>query len=144
MRQFNLIIAAAVIAVLPAAATAQADISPASVAVDANPQERIDAIERHIDAYRSGDLDAFVDTFTPDAIVRADGFVAIGREQIKRLYELNFAPGAPALKVHGKGIEGDVVTVSHGYILADGQELCCAVSEYKIVDGRVSFIETRG
>lgn len=105
---------------------------------------RIAAIQRHIDAYRSGNLDTFVSTFTPDAVVRADGFVAIGHDQIKALYELNFEPGAPEIRVHDSGIDGDKVTVSVGYVFANGQEICCSVSEYEVRNGRVSAMRTRG
>ncbi|MEE4199516.1 nuclear transport factor 2 family protein [Erythrobacter sp.] len=129
---------------MPASLGAQSATEASAVSAPASEQERIAVVQQHIEAYRSGDIDRFVATFAPDAIVRADGFVAMGRDQIKRLYELNFEPGAPQLKVHRKGVDGDLVTVSHGYVLADGQELCCTVSEYRIVDGKVSLVETRG
>jgi hypothetical protein len=144
MRKVTTILAAtAALLTLPAAA--QELPAPANYPGAAEEaHSRIAVIERHIDAYRSGDLEAFVATFTPDAVVRADGFVAIGHEQIKALYELNFEPGAPQLRVHDSGVEGDKVTVSVGYLFADGQEMCCSVSEYEVRGGRVSAMRTRG
>lgn len=103
---------------------------------------RIAVVQAHIDAYRSGDLDQFVATFAKDAVVRADGFVAIGHEQIKALYALNFEPGAPGIRIHESVIDGEVVRVSIGYVFADGQEMCCSASEYEVTNGKVSFLRT--
>jgi|GEM_PF-2965820 len=102
----------------------------------------IAAVQTHIDAYRSGDLDQFVATFTKDAVVRVDGFVAIGHEQIKALYALNFEPDAPILRVYDSGVDGELVRVSIGYVFADGQEICCSASEYEVTNGKVSFLRT--
>ena len=107
-----------------------------------NAEAKIAAIQAHVDAYRSGDLDRFVSTFTHDAIVRADGFVAIGRDQIRALYELNFVPGAPSIKVHDSGLSGENVYLTIGYVFEGGQEMCCSYSEYEVRDGKVSFLET--
>ncbi|AWW74257.1 hypothetical protein CD351_07415 [Erythrobacter sp. KY5] len=129
----------------PAAALAEEPVQKASETVSADAQQaaKIAAIQRHVDAYRSGDLDAFVATFAPDAVVRADGFVAMGREQIRALYELNFIPGAPQLKVHESGVKGENVFLSLGYVFEGGREMCCSYSEYEITnDGKVAFLET--
>lgn len=103
---------------------------------------RIAAVQAHIDAYRTGNIDRFVATFTKDAVVRTDGFEAVGHEQIKALYALNFQPGAPAVKVHGSGVDGEAVIVSIGYVLEDGQEICCSTSYYEITNGKVSFLQS--
>ena len=130
---------------LPCAAVAQEPAQPdvTSEANEAAAQAKIAAVQRHVDAYRSGDLDRFVATFAHDAIVRADGFVAMGRPQIRAMYELNFLPGSPALKVYESGIKGKNVYLSLGYVLESGQELCCSYTEYEInAEGKVSFLET--
>ena len=114
-------------------------LSSASVS-EAN--ARIAAVQAHIDAYRTGNIDRFVATFTKDAVVRTDGFEAVGHEQIKALYALNFQPGAPALKVYGSGVDGEAVIVSIGYVLEDGQEICCSNSYYEITNGKVSFLQS--
>ena len=103
---------------------------------------RMAAVQQHVEAYRSGDLDRFVATFTPDAVVRADGFVAMGHEQIRAMFELNFLPGSPSLRVHDSGIKGDTVYLNAGYVTQDGRELCCSYSEYEITDGKISFLRT--
>lgn len=126
---------------MPASAKEQSapapQMQPASVA-DAN--ARIAVVQAHIDAYRSGNIDRFVATFAKDAVVRADGFVAVGHDQIKALYALNFEPGAPSIRVHDSGVAGDIVQVSVGYVFADGQEVCCSLSEYEVTNGKVSFL----
>lgn len=103
---------------------------------------RMAAVQAHVDAYRSGDLNRFVSTFTKDAVVRADGYVAIGHDQIKALYSLNFEPGAPSIRVHESGVDGDLVYLKVGYVFESGEEMCCSYSEYQISDGRVSFLQS--
>ncbi|MEM7779711.1 MAG: nuclear transport factor 2 family protein [Pseudomonadota bacterium] len=101
-----------------------------------------EAVQRHVDAYRSGDIDQFVATFSPDAVVRADGFVAMGRAQIRALYELNFEPGAPQLRIHESYQSDGKIVLRIGYVMPDGQEFCCSVSEYEVTDGKVSALRT--
>ncbi|UAB79538.1 nuclear transport factor 2 family protein [Erythrobacter sp. SCSIO 43205] len=113
--------------------------TPASIA-DSN--ARIAAVQAHIDAYRSGDLDRFVATFAPDAEVYANGMSAVGHAQIKALYALNFKPGAPDLRIYDNGVDGDVVWMSAGYVYANGEEMCCSLSEYKVRGGKISFLSS--
>ena len=118
--------------------------------------ERIAAVERQLAAYRAGDLDQFVASFTKDAIVRADGFVAIGHEQIRALYALNFEPGAPRIRVRETALENGKVVLTLAYISAAeegageeagegrGEEWCCSTAEYEVTNGKVSFLRTGG
>lgn len=110
--------------------------------------ERIAAVERQLAAYRAGDLDQFVASFTKDAIVRADGFVAIGHEQIRALYALNFEPGAPRIRVRETALENGKVVLTLAYISAAGEEAgeewCCSTAEYEVTNGKVSFLRTGG
>ena len=85
--------AAAILAGLSASVFAKENPAPeaqpaSALAEDANAQ--IAVIQAHMDAYRSGNIDRFVATFSKDAVVCANGYVAIGRDQIKVLYALNF------------------------------------------------------
>ena len=118
--------------------------------------ERIAAVERQLAAYRAGDLDQFVASFTKDAIVRADGFVAIGHEQIRALYALNFEPGAPRIRVRETALENGKVVLTLAYISGAeegagegagegrGEEWCCSTAEYEVTNGKVSFLRTGG
>ena len=125
-------------------ATAQ-DAQPAALSEsDAEIAARVEAVQRHVDAYRSGNLDRFVATFTPDAEVYANGLVARGRDEIRALYRLNFAPGAPRIKIHDSGVSGRFVYLSVGYVLPDGEEMCCSYSEYEVIDGKISYLAASG
>lgn len=101
-------------------------------------------VQRHVDAYRSGDIDRFVATFTPDAEVYANGMVAKGHAQIRALYRLNFERGAPSIRIHDSGISGGLVFLSVGYVLASGEEICCSYSEYEVTDGKISYLASSG
>lgn len=138
------VLAAPVLALcVPSAVLAEEQAKPASADAElAAAKAKMNAIQRHVDAYRTGDLDRFVATFTHDAVVRADGYVAMGREQIRAMYALNFAPGAPSLKVYDSGLAGENVFLSAGYVLDSGEEMCCSYSEYEVRDGKVSFLVT--
>ncbi len=103
-------------------------------------QERIAAVEAHIEAYRSGDIDRFIATFTPDAEVYSNGIVAKGRDEIRALYRLNFQPGAPKVEIQDCDASGQFVFVSVAYVFSDGREICCSVSEFEVRDGKISYI----
>lgn len=101
-------------------------------------------VQRHIDAYRARDLDGFIATFAKDAEVYANGMVAVGHKQIKALYALNFAPGAPDILVKNSGMSGPFVFVSISFVLSDGQEVCCSYSEYEVIDGKITYLAASG
>lgn len=101
---------------------------------------RVAVVQRHVDAYRAGNLDRFVATFTPDAEVYAPGFVAVGRDQIRASYRLNFAPGAPRIRIHSSEVAGDLVFLTIGYVSPAGEELFCAYSEYGVTGDRISYV----
>ncbi|MHA7818912.1 MAG: nuclear transport factor 2 family protein [Erythrobacter sp.] len=105
---------------------------------------RVAAVQSHVDAYRSGNLDRFVATFTPDAEVYGNGLVARGRGEIRALYRSNFAPGAPSIRIHGSEVSGEFVYLTIGYILSNGDELCCSYSEYAVTDGKISYLAVSG
>ena len=133
--------AAPLLAINPVVANGQ-DQQP--VAQQAQDEARIAAVQRHVDAYRSGNLDQFVATFTPDAEVYANGMVARGQNEIRELYRLNFQPGAPKIRIHDSGIAGNFVYLSVGYVTSDGQEICCSYSEYEVRDGKISYLAASG
>lgn len=103
---------------------------------------RIAAVQAHIDAYRSGDLDRFVATFAKDAEVHAMGMTAIGHRQIKEIYRMNFQPGSPSVQIYDNGIDGDMIWVSAGYVFPNGEEMCCSLSEYRVEGGKISFLRS--
>ena len=123
-------------AAMPASAEEK---TPASVE-QAN--ARIAAVQAHIDAYRSGDLDRFVATFAKDAEVHAMGMTAIGHRQIKEIYRMNFQPGSPGLQIYDNGIDGDMIWASAGYVFPNGEEMCCSLSEYRVEGGKISFLRS--
>lgn len=98
------------------------------------------AVQAHIDAYRSGNLDQFVATFAPDAVVTANGMTAVGRAEIKQMYALNFGPGAPGIRIDDSGMRGSNVYLSVAYTLTDGSEVCCSYSEYQVVGGKIAYL----
>ncbi len=128
--------------------TAQDTAQAAAPAADPVALAKVAAVQRHVDAYRSGDLDRFVATFTADARVVANGIVATGRAEIRALYAANFAPGAPSIRITDSGIEGGAVFLSVGYVFEDGQEMCCSYTEYEIDlasdGGQISALRSTG
>jgi len=132
--------------VIATSTVASAETQPQTETATADPQTvaRIAAVQRHVDAYRSGNLDRFVATFTRDAEVHANGMVAVGHDQIRALYRLNFAPGAPSIRIQESGLSGEYVFLSVGYVMENGEEICCSYSEYEVTDGKVSYLASSG
>lgn len=120
---------------LPATEMSSNDIEAANA--------RIAAVQAHLDAYRSGNLDRFVATFAEDAEVHSHGIVAVGHAQIKAFYRLNFQPGSPELRVLDNGVDGEVVWLSAGYVYSNGEEMCCSFSEYQVRSGKISFLRSQ-
>ncbi len=124
--------------------SAAASDSAQQSAPDPQTLAKVAAVQDHVDAYRSRNMDRFIATFTPDAEVHANGLVAVGHDEIRALYRLNFAPDAPTIRIEDSGVSGEYVFLSVGYIMADGAEMCCSYSEYEITNGKVSYIGTSG
>ncbi|WP_271439000.1 nuclear transport factor 2 family protein [Pontixanthobacter luteolus] len=131
MRSFCTFIAASAIAVPAAYAPAAAQESPVAV------------VQSHIDAYRARNLNAFMRSFASDAVVVIDGVAVQGHAQIRELYSLNFAPGAPKLKMISSGQADGVVWFESGYVFQDGSELCCGYSEYTVENGKITMLVAR-
>lgn len=103
---------------------------------------RIAAVQRHVDAYRSGDIDRFVATFTPDAQVFAMGLSATGHKKIRSLYRLNFGPSAPAIRIVSSDANEHFVFLEAAYVMKNGEEICCSFSEYEVRDGKISYLSS--
>lgn len=101
-------------------------------------------VQAHVNAYRTGNLDAFVATFAKDARVEANGMVAVGHAQIRAFYALNFKKGAPKLTVVDSGMSGPNVYITISYTFTDGREVCCSYSEYTIEDGKITQLVAVG
>ncbi len=101
-------------------------------------------VQAHVNAYRSGNLDAFVATFSKDARVEANGMVAVGHSQIRALYALNFKPNAPKIKVMDSGMSGPNVYITVSYVFTDGSERCCSYSEYTVKNGKITDLIATG
>lgn len=134
MRVKALIAAAAMLAASPVTATQDEVEKPSASEV----------VQVHVDAYRSGHLERFVRTFSPDAVVVANGMVARGRYEIREIYRLNFAPGAPGIRIVESGADGDTVYLTVAYTFADGGERCCSYAEYTVKNGKIVHLESRG
>ncbi|MEL7189243.1 MAG: nuclear transport factor 2 family protein [Pseudomonadota bacterium] len=144
------IIAAPALAILAtsAAPIAAQDATTQPLSAATSEQDEVkakaQAVQRHIDAYRSRDLDRFVATFAPNAQVYANGMVATGHKQIREFYRLNFAPGAPKISIRESGMAGPYVYVTIGYVTKDGNEVCCSYSEYEVIEGKITYLSASG
>ncbi|MDY7098119.1 MAG: nuclear transport factor 2 family protein [Pseudomonadota bacterium] len=99
-------------------------------------------VQAHIDAYRSGNIDRFVATFSSDAVLIANGIKAKGRAQIKAFYASNFGDGAPSIRVTESGKVGDNIYIVTAYDFPDGTTMCCAYSEYVVRGGKITYLVT--
>ena len=98
-------------------------------------------VQAQVDAYRAGDLEAFVNTFSSDAVLIAEGARFVGKAQIRRVYSPNFASGAPSIYVAGSEMRDGRVVLSTGLNFADGTDVCCFISTYTVVGGKITKLE---
>ncbi|MBV7259588.1 nuclear transport factor 2 family protein [Erythrobacter crassostreae] len=134
--RFKLMLAAAAMMVAAPVAMAQENTQTPGAAR---------AVQGHVDAYRSGNLERYVRSFAPNAVVTMNGVVlANGHAEIRALYRLNFAEGAPKIRIDDSGVNRDRVYLSVAYVFADGSEQCCSYSEYLVSGGKITRLDTQG
>ena len=116
-------------------------IVPQDVAVtDQDTAARLAVVERHVEAYRSGNLDRFMATFAPNAEVYAHDMVAVGRDQIRSFYRANFTPSAPRTRQLSSEAAGEFVFVTVGFYSPAGQQLFCSFTEYGVTGDKISYV----
>ncbi len=122
-------IAFAAIAALFAAPVAFAQASPQTV------------VQRHVDAYRAGDLDRFVATFAHDATVVVNGEEITGHSRIHAFYRSSFADGPNTIRIAESEIRDGRIYLTIAYDLGDGVERCCSFHEFIVADGKIVWLE---
>lgn len=115
-------------------------------AQDANAQQQAQAavVQRHIDAYRARDMEAFLRTFASDAVLVYGGMEFRGRAEIRQAYSLNFAPGAPGFEILASGANDGIVWMETAYRFPSGDEICCGYSEYTVEGGKITLLVVSG
>ncbi|MDJ0642648.1 MAG: nuclear transport factor 2 family protein [Erythrobacter sp.] len=119
----------AAIASLFAAPVAFAQASPQTV------------VQRHVDAYRAGDLERFVATFAPDATVIVNGEEIKGHSRIHAFYRSSFEAGPNTIRITESSMEQDRIFLTIAYDFGDGTERCCSYHEFLVVDGKIVWHE---
>ena len=125
-----LILAAASLAVPAQAGPPRNDYERAAVA----------AVQSHVNVHRSWDLDAFVETFTEDAIVQVDGEMAKGHDAIRRFYASNFEGEPHTIEILESGLRRGMVYLTISYTFEDGYQRCCSFGQYYVKDGKISYL----
>lgn len=106
-------------------------------------QTLVEAVQTHIDVYRSWDLDAFVDTFQEDAVVMVDGEAAKGHAQIRQFYQSTFDDEPHTVQVLESGVRRGLVHLTMSFTFDDGLERCCSYVEYYVKDGKVAYLKAK-
>ena len=98
-------------------------------------------VQAHVDAYAAADFEAFMATFSRDAIVVVDGQRYSGISQLRQIYYANFLEGAPQMYVSGSSSHGNTVILEEGYIFPDGKQICCSSSIFTIANDKIVKVE---
>ncbi|MEM6585721.1 MAG: nuclear transport factor 2 family protein [Pseudomonadota bacterium] len=101
------------------------------------------AVQNHIDVYRSWDLDAFVETFSEDAVITVDGDGATGRDEIRAFYRSNFADEPHTIRILESGVRKGLVYLTMSYTFKDGLERCCSYANYFVKDGKIAYLDVK-
>ncbi|MEM7689751.1 MAG: nuclear transport factor 2 family protein [Pseudomonadota bacterium] len=118
---------------------------PASAGAPRNSYEQaaVEAVQAHVNAYRTWDLDAFMATFAEDATLMLDGNTATGHAEIRRLYAPNFEDIPHSVKILESGVRKGLVNLTISYVFEDGYERCCSYSEYFVEDGKIAYLKVK-
>jgi len=98
------------------------------------------AVQAHVDAYRSGSLERFVATFAEDATVMVGDMVATGHAEIRAFYASNFESNEHSIQIVESGIVEGRVVITASYHFNNGMEGCCSRSEYEVRDGKIAHL----
>ncbi|WP_162789588.1 nuclear transport factor 2 family protein [Altererythrobacter sp. ZODW24] len=97
----------------------------------------LSVVNRHVIAYQTGNLSAFLATFSQDAVVDYDGRRFVGRTEIRQAYAANFGSTAPTVEVTNSWVNGETVELEEAYIFADGSRMCCSYSKFTVRGGKI-------
>lgn len=126
-------------------------LAAATLAVPANAgaprnyyeQTLVEAVQTHVDVYRSWDLDAFVETFAPDATVMIDGKAANGHAEIRQSYASTFEDDPHTVQILESGVRKGLVYLTMSFTFEDGKERCCSYIEYYVKDGKIAYLKAK-
>ena len=107
------------------------------------------AVEAHVHALNSGDLEAILDTFTDDAVFTSDGGRARGRVELGELFRRVASAHRPLTALRRVDEDGDrcVCTLTRRFAVVDEQGDVIAAHEvdvravFTVRDGAVSRVE---
>lgn len=106
-------------------------------------QTLIEAVQTHVDVYRSWDLDAFVATFEEDATVMIDGEAANGHAEIRQFYQSTFEDDPHSVQILDAGVRKGLVYLTMSFTFEDGLERCCSYVEYYVKDGKIAYLKAK-
>lgn len=108
--------------------------------VDPAEEAAAKAVQRHIDAYRSGSLSQFIATFAPDAVVTLNGVSFQGHAALRESYAPNFTMNMPAPRVIESGWTGSQIYLWTISQLPDGSEIR-AYEVYTVSGGLIARVD---
>jgi len=129
--------------ILAFAAAAIAAPAAADAPRNAYEQAAVDAVQAHINVYRDWDLDAFVQTFTDDAMVMVDGEAFDGHAKIRDYYASAFADDPHTVRVIESGVRKGLVYITTTDTFEDGKERCCTYAQYFVKDGKIAYLDVK-
>ena len=99
----------------------------------------IEAVQTHLNAYRSDNLESFVSTFSRDAVLEVGTEKASGHAEIRDFYASSFRGGLDhSIRIVDRAMQDGWVILTTSYIYNDGREACCSESYYFVENGRIA------
>jgi len=103
-----------------------------------NAQSAHDVVAAHNSAYQSGDYSAYMEMFDENAVINLDGLMIQGRDAIAANYAANFRADGPTVRILRQGrVAGGGIIQQEAYVRADGEEVCCSVTTFRVRDGLI-------
>jgi ketosteroid isomerase-like protein len=107
------------------------------------------AIEAHVAALNHGDLQAVLDTFTPDAVFSSDGGTATGRAELAGMFDAVVGEGRPTTILRRADQDGGVLdcVLTRRFTVRDAEGRVAAAHDvevrvvFTVADGAIARVE---
>ncbi|MDJ0977100.1 MAG: nuclear transport factor 2 family protein [Erythrobacter sp.] len=97
-------------------------------------------IQGSLDAWRAGNFEGWIKSFSPDVLVVSDQMRIVGRKELRAIYRFLFDSGVPEPQILESGWTGQRVYVRQQEFIAKGTPSAITYAEYEVKDGLITAV----
>lgn len=115
----------------------------AQVAEEARIKAAAKVLQRSIDAWRAGDFEGWINSYSPNVVLIGPQMEIAGRDNLRKLYRIAFDVGIPAPTILESGWTGERIYVRQLEQAAPDGPSERTYAEYEIKDGLITAVIAR-